>query len=301
MKSFYYICTQMKNKEGVLRSMRVPVGLVDVAAKEGWLRSLGYWMMAKNTFRNSSIYEFSVVKLSKVMDCSYHCAKTHYNVWLKQGLVRTLKNGTLQFCGLKEMGLVGSRSEENSYYKLIRINMFSNIREQLMCLESRAVLKYINKQAFSLIKKCEVLKNLKLVEKKRLTSSEYKKWKYAKSIVENKFGGNINTILESFNKNICLSNDKIAELVGCSLSYANNLKKFFNYAGILTTSILKGDRMSNTKISKEAYYIARETNPCYDNTFLYRGYVYECPKTKYSLGYAVSPVLLTMLESIGKV
>jgi len=293
----------MKNKEGVLRSMQVPVGLVDVATREGWLRSLGYWMMAKNIFANSSIYEFSVVKLSKIMGCSYHCAKTHYNVWLKNGLVRLLGNGTLQFCGSKEMLLVASRfsDQEVTYGKLIRINMFSNIREQLMCLESRTILKYINTQAFSYIKKCEVLNNLKLVEKKRMSSTEYKKWKKATSILKTKFNGSIKNFLESFNKGICLTNEKISSLIGCSLSYANSLKKFLNYSGILSTDMIKGNRVSNQKISKEAYYIAKDVNPAYDNTFFYNGYIYECPNTRYSLGYAVTPVLLKVLETLGKV
>lgn len=293
----------MRITKGVLRSMQVPVGLVDVAASEGWLRSLGYWMMAKNTFANSSIYEFSVVKLSKIMDCSYHCAKTHMKMWEKQGLVRLLPNKTLQFCGFREMMSVARRysSVEAGYGNLIRINMFSNIGEQLMCLESRAVLKYVNKQAFSYLQKCEVLKNLKLVDKKRLTKSEIKRWKRAQAVLKTKFNGKIENILKSFNGNICLSNETISQLVGCSLSYVNKLKKFLNYSGILSTDMVKGRRMSSSKISKSAYFIAKEVNPEYKNTFFFNGYVYECPTTSYSLGYAVSPVWLVTLEQKGKV
>lgn len=283
--------------------MQVPVGLVDVAAREGWLRSLGYWMMAKNTFVNASIYEFSVARLSKVLGCSYHCAKTHYNVWVKNGLVRLLKNGTLQFCGQNEMLEVASRfkDQEASYYKSIRINMFSNIREQLMVLQSRSILKYINQQAFSYIKKCEVLNNLKLSDKNKLTSAEFKQWKKAKSILKTKFNGNVNNILKTLNKEICLTNEKIAELVGCSMSYANSLKKFLNLAGVISTGMVKGSRVSSQKTSKQSYLIAKEVNPELDKTFFYNGFIYECPKTKYSLGYAVTPIALLTLDLMGKV
>lgn len=279
-----------------LKSIKVPVGLVDVANNENWTRSLAYWLIAKNSFRNGSIYNFTFRKLASILNISHTTAKYHFDVWKTNGLVRLLGNGTLVFCGLEEMEVVAMRNYDNekSCTKHIRINMFSSIREQVMVLQCRIIQKNINQQARNIVRSREVLKNVGVASKKMYLTSDEKK-AYFKSLSIKK---QLN--LKSADAVLRLSNSKIAELVGCSLSYAKSLKYFMNLAGILSTQKVKGEILTSKRISLKEFTMRKEYSSEFDEAFFHKGHAYSYPKSTYSIGYAVKSSWISLLlgESI---
>lgn len=276
------------------KAIRVPVGLCDVAIEEKWERSLSYWMIAKNSYDNGSIYNFSIRKLGTILGISHECARFHYNKWLKEDMIRLTahkKGKTLTFCGINKLELIADRylNREMSCRRIIFINQFSNVREQIFCIQSRAVLKNINQQIRSITIRREALQNLKLPSTKRvLSKEELTKWKRATKLANNIGENN----LKSINGNIQLSNIKISKLVGCSLSHAKRLKTFMNVAGLIETTKLKGNKLNLKKVRLSDYNLEKKYGTAYNKAFYFKGNVYEFPTTIYSLGYAINPVAL---------
>lgn len=255
------------------------MGLPDVANAEGWSLSLAYWFIAKNHYKNASIYNFSYRKLGKVLNISHTSAGYHFKVWKDNGLIVVHKNGTLAFNGRKAMDKVAMRNYENekSCTKTISITYSSNVGEQEKYIKSRIIQKNVNQQARIIIGNREVMKNAELgYTKKFLSKSEMKSFFKSRSIKQNKN-------LKSVDGIIRLSDKKISELVGCSISYARTLKKFINEKGILKSVKVLGNMITN-KIPFSEYKLERKYGNKFDDTFFYKGGVYEFPKTRYENG-----------------
>lgn len=268
------------------RYVRLPVGLVDVALNENWERSLAYWILAKSIYHNGCLYGFNLRRLASVMKISHECARHHYNVWIREGLVKHYGDNLL-FVNRKETFHIAERYSDREYDKclrLININLAANVADQIKILKSRAVLKNINQQLRNIKLYREALKYVKLAEEKKfLTKDEFKSYKKGVKTL-NKMG---KSNLKSINENITLSDAKIAQLVGCSLSSAKQLKSFMKEAGILKTEKVLGSWVE--KCSKKVYLINKEVNTKYNGTFWSKGNVYNYPTTNYFIGDRVSP------------
>lgn len=284
----------------ILNYVALPVGLVDVANQEGWVRSLAYYLLAKNVYKNASIYNFSLRKLGSVLNINHVSARYHYNIWKKNGLVKLHSNNTLVFCGTKAQLLVAQRNEQNekSYGRIIRIKMFSTIREQIMILQSRAVQKNVNRQARNIVKKRENLFNVvKAHSRKFLSKAEFKAYKKSMQYINAYYNGKIDNLKSDINNILLLSDNKIAELTQTSISYAKKLKKFINQQGILTTTKINGNVLTTKKMSLAQYNTAKCNSNAMDNTFYHNGHVYEFPKTMYSSS-SISNYWINRLESL---
>lgn len=267
--------------------VRLPVGLVDVALNENWERSLAYWIFAKSAFKNSCIYNFSLRKLSSVLKISHECARYHYNVWQREGLIKHFGKNLI-FCKKEDTLHIAQRNSQNEYegcIKLININLAANIADQIKVLKSRAVLKNINQQLRNIKLYREALQYVKLANvKPRLTKDEFKSYKKSVKMLE-KLG---KSRLKSINENVTLSDERISKLVGCSLSSAKVLKSFMKTNGIVKTEKVLGKLLD--KCSKKNYLINKEVNSDYNSTFWHKGGVYTYPKTNYFIGDTVSPI-----------
>lgn len=261
--------------------IRVPVGLVDVSTREGWDRSLAYWFLCKANFQNSCLYGYSLRRLASVMDCSHECARFHYNIWIEQGVVRHT-NGNLTFCGLDETVSVALRNitvEKKSCKKIININIATNVADQLKTLKARCVLKNINQQLRNIKVNREAVQILSLAEK-NITFNKAQHDSYKKAIKRANLMGEKR--LKSYNKNVSLSDNGIAKLLGCSLSYAKQLKAFMNKAGLITAVKEKGSWLQ--KIRLYDFLLAKEYSNSFEKAFWFKGHAYSYPKTVYSVG-----------------
>lgn len=268
-----------------LKRLPVPACLPDVVLQEGWERSFAYWILAKYSFKNSTIYNFSLRRLGEVLNISHEAARFHYKVWEKQGLVR-IHSGNLTFLGWKSMLPIASRSHEKRYYRRICLLVHDNLSDQISNIQTRAILKNINQQIRNFNVKRETTEKLGLAKRKKyLTRDEVKEYKSALRVSKTFKNPEI------FNEEVYLSDRSIARLVGASVSHAKKLRSYIRKYDILNLDVLKG-RMVGDRMGKQEYYLRKEVDSRFSDTFYWNGYAYSYPKTVIHAGTCVNMGLL---------
>ena len=228
------------------------------------------------------------------MDCSVGCAHHHLQVWLKQEIVKFHGNH-LVFRSTKDLDYIALRNydKEKSCRRRICLLRFDTVGEQLMCIQSRLVLKNINQQVRNYRRKRETIAILELANKSKWLNNEEKD-AYRKAC---KFRNTIGEkSLKSLGMAVHLSNNRIAGLVGCGNSYAKNLKRFMELNGIIQPKVIKGGLLHD-RMTKAWHKMGVDGGIFPAKSFFYKGKVYECPKTVYYQGYAVKMASLDYLCS----
>lgn len=266
------------------RKQKIQVGIVDLSTREGWDRSLAYWIIAKNSFENGVIYNYSIRRLADVMNVSVGCAHHHLSLWEKKGLIR-YHSGNLVFTSIEDLDSLAMENYEyeKSCTNIISLFILDNVNDQLKLIKSRQVVKNVNQQARNIRLKREVLLTLESLRAKSiLTSEEAKAYKrLEKKRVKN--GWSYDEYLKSGGDIIFLSDYKCSELMGSSVGYAKQVKALLVKLGVLSKKKVLGgllhDRTDFTTYNKavDAGYFPKQS-------FWLKGKVYQAPKTAYSIG-----------------
>lgn len=273
--------------------INLPVGFVDVAIREGWERSLAYWIITKGKYKNGTVYNCTTKRLAEVIGCSVGCAHHHLNVWLKQNIVRFHGNNLI-FRSTRDLDEIALRNykKEKSCRRRICLLRFDSVGEQLMCIQARTVLKNINQQVRNYRKKRETIAMLELANRPKPLSRDERAAYLRACKYRNKIG---EKSLKSLSMAVHLSDGMIANLVGCGLSYAKGLKKFMELNGIIQPKVKKGG-LIHDRMTKTWHQMGVEGGVFPKKSFYYKGRVYECPKTMYYEGYAVNMCSLKWLQ-----
>jgi predicted transcriptional regulator len=103
----------------------LPVKLVEQANKEGWTRSLAYFIQIKSLYHTGIIYNYTTRRLSSLLNRSHSIVSTHVNILKDKNLIE-LRDGNLCCKGFNKLIKIYDHKvrairvcNENQYYILL--------------------------------------------------------------------------------------------------------------------------------------------------------------------------------------
>lgn len=264
--------------------MALPVGICDLANREGWARHLSFYIHLKAIRVNSKIYSYSSRTLSnqlksKGFNYSKDTVNRSVRFLLDKGLV-SIQNGHLILLGKHSFNGVLRDwyvNEDKACHKIIQIIVDKSITKQTKYIQFRQIQKVIQQQESHFVKKQDLMKMNSRANnsKANVTVRECR--------MRNKLIREFGTMEkgEIVSTDVFYSLDSIASDLNISKTSANELKKLMVSKGLLSSQIIGGREITN-KMSLKNYELNKDLFGC--STFWYKGYVYETPKCMLGLG-----------------
>jgi biotin operon repressor len=185
------------------------------AAKNNWMYSICYWYRIKILFKSGVITDYSLSKLSKLLNISSSALAPHIAVLKAKGLIVIDKENKTLTC------LNAQKISGESHLCTIRVKQDSTIHEIKLLLYSKVIEQKISQTQFI----------LKLKKEKRSIETSPKKFVSKKTIKKLRKHGI--TKLVPINERIEFTDDYFAKLLNISRITYNGIKQQLNKLNII--------------------------------------------------------------------
>lgn len=217
----------------------------------------------KSLYSNSKIYNYSCRSLSEKLSIrgfktNKDSVRRSINFLLSKGLCK-IENGHLILLGKRKFHSIINDQKffDSTCNKIIQVRIYNNHLDQIRNLQSRGIIKSINRQRYTIKSKLDLMK----VKSERIEG-------------------------EKVNTDIMLSLDSIADITYTSRSTANKVKRFSVNTGLITSRIIGGRELSNT-ISYEGWKSLQGVGLLSVKSFFYKGRIYEVPRCVLGIGKSI--------------
>ncbi|WP_312697084.1 hypothetical protein [Sphingobacterium mizutaii] len=188
--------------------------LVNTAVKYDWLLSLCYFARIRQLYKNGKVYNYSLRKVSRKLDCSPSTLSVHLKKLQANKLI-TISHGNLQCIGRDNMLKLYPSA-------MFPIKASTDHQTQLINLKFCLFERNLDKQRKTIQTKKEIIK---------MHNSAFTPHKKAQRLL--KAEKKLNATETSLQINLCLSNRKIGQIYKRSQHTGLRLQKQFNEAGLI--------------------------------------------------------------------
>lgn len=262
---------------------KLPYSVVDLAISEGWVKQLCYFLHVTSLYGNSIIYNYSARTLAEKLGCSKTAIHKNVSFLIEKGLFKIDSSGNL--VGLSTNGLrewYMSYSGKTTGRGLLSVKLHKNIKHTEYNIYTRVALNSINRQKFSAKKRAEVYAIRATIEKGGyISSSDYKKYQVASSIVEKQ---NTENAKPASLENFFLSDLYLCQATGKSVGTVRAMVKFWESQGLLSFTFVKGRAIGVSSSFRAYEALVMERPSEFSNTYLHRGRIIQFNKRTINYG-----------------